>query len=319
MTVDLDKILKEIFFPDGDEQRAPFRSGEKKFAYYTSADTAIKIIENGEIWLRNATVMNDFLEIEHGHQCIDALWAGSEGERLRQFIEKIKPDGAAQLWSLLTGVSRDRYAGTYITSLTEHGQGASESTLGRLSMWRAYGGNTNACLVIDPVVIRDEKRGDGLFINPVMYRNPDDFIRYFSNIMNLMEENVDVIRHINIVELLFSLFTHFSVLLKHPGFHEENEWRVYTGKYLSPNREIPLTTTLVSIGGVPQKIAKINVRDLKDEKGQSLSMDRIIEKVIIGPSPYGIVLKEAIESAMQKAHFGNPSERAVNSRIPLRR
>ncbi|WP_025840563.1 DUF2971 domain-containing protein [Asaia platycodi] len=319
MTVDVDKILHEIFFPDEDEQRASFRSGAKRFAYYTSADTAIKIIEKSEIWLRNATVMNDFLEIEHGHRCIDALWAGSEGDRLRQLIEKIEPGGAAQLWSLLTGISRDRYAGTYITSLTEHGQNDSENEFGRLSMWRAYGGDTNACLVIDPVVIRDEKRNDGLFISPVLYESPNGFIRRFSKIIDRMNENIGIIHNINIIELLYSLFTHFSVLLKHPGFHEEKEWRVYTGKYLSPNHEIPLETTLVSVGGVPQRIAKVKFKHLQDRQGQPLNADRIIERVIIGPSPYGIVLKEAIEAAMITASFGNQGDRVINSDIPLRR
>jgi len=49
MTVDVDQILDGIFFPDEDGQRASFRSGARRFAYYTSADTAIKIIKNGEI------------------------------------------------------------------------------------------------------------------------------------------------------------------------------------------------------------------------------------------------------------------------------
>lgn len=247
------------------------------------------------------------------------LWAGSVGERLRRLIEKINPGGAARLWSLLTGVSRNRYAGTYITSLTEHGQKASESTLGRLSMWRACGGDTNACLVIDPVVIRDEKRDDGLFIGPVLYKDPNGFIRYFSNIIDLMNEHIDIVRNIDIVERLYSLFTHFSVISKHPGFHEEKEWRVYTGKYLSPNREIPLPVTPVSVGGVPQKIAQIKFEHLKDMQGQPLNADKIIERVIIGPSPYGIVLKEAIEAAMVTASFGNPGDRVINSNIPLRR
>lgn len=319
MTVDVEQVLEEIFFPDEDGQRASFRSGAKRFAYYTSADTAIKIIENGEIWLRNATVMNDFLEIEHGHRCIDALWAGSVGERLRRLIEEINPGGAARLWSLLTGVSRNRYAGTYITSLTEHGHNASESTLGRLSMWRAYGGDTNACLVIDPVVIRDEKRGDGLFINPVLYKSPDEFIVHFDDILSRFAKIKHIFKNIDIVEKFYSIFTHLSVLLKHPGFHEEREWRVYTGEYLSPNRQIPLKTQMVSIDGVPQKIAKIKLEDLKDEQVQELSCDRIIERVIIGPSPYGIVLKEAIEAAMVTAGVGNPGDRVINSYIPLRR
>lgn len=39
-------------------------------AHYTTAETALQIIQNRTFWLRNATLMNDYSEIEHGDACL---------------------------------------------------------------------------------------------------------------------------------------------------------------------------------------------------------------------------------------------------------
>ena len=61
-----DARIFEIFCPGNMGKLSKIKSGNRKFAYYTSADTAKKIIQNEEIWFRNATVMNDFSEISYG-------------------------------------------------------------------------------------------------------------------------------------------------------------------------------------------------------------------------------------------------------------
>jgi hypothetical protein len=45
----------------------------RKLAHYTTAENGLKIIEGKTIWLRNAAVMNDFSEIQHGRDCLK--WA----------------------------------------------------------------------------------------------------------------------------------------------------------------------------------------------------------------------------------------------------
>ncbi|UPK31245.1 hypothetical protein [Bradyrhizobium sp. 195] len=70
--------------------------------YYTSADTAMRILRNGEIWMRKSHLMNDFREIEHGFECLrgeyskskpsmDALFDGMFPgfcERLEKLLER---------------------------------------------------------------------------------------------------------------------------------------------------------------------------------------------------------------------------------------
>lgn len=46
------------------------RQAGRKFAHYTTAENALNIIAGLSVWLRNAAVMNDHLEIEHGRAII---------------------------------------------------------------------------------------------------------------------------------------------------------------------------------------------------------------------------------------------------------
>src|SRR3546814_8637682 len=48
------------------------KSTNRKIAHYTSAENAMNIISGKTIWLRNAALMNDFMEIRYGKQCLVA-------------------------------------------------------------------------------------------------------------------------------------------------------------------------------------------------------------------------------------------------------
>ena len=73
--------LSELFFPYAIGEMRKVRDTHTDFVYYTNAATAQKIISNGEIWLRNASEMNDFSEIEYGMSCVTYAY-----EKLRVFI-----------------------------------------------------------------------------------------------------------------------------------------------------------------------------------------------------------------------------------------
>src|SRR6266849_6608847 len=67
--------LEEIFMPHAQKQRKEVykkqygdaRSREPiRFAHYTSAEAALKIIKSKRIWMRNTTCMSDYREVQHG-------------------------------------------------------------------------------------------------------------------------------------------------------------------------------------------------------------------------------------------------------------
>ena len=54
------------------------KENDVKFVHYTSAFAATQIIQNEEVWLRNALVMNDFSEVQHGETCLCPEMRGHE-------------------------------------------------------------------------------------------------------------------------------------------------------------------------------------------------------------------------------------------------
>jgi hypothetical protein len=55
--------LGNTFMPHADSARKDLMAGGGQLAYYTTADTAVKMITNNEFWLRDSRVMNDYTEV----------------------------------------------------------------------------------------------------------------------------------------------------------------------------------------------------------------------------------------------------------------
>jgi hypothetical protein len=175
-TVDAAQLIDDTFFAYSNERMAEL-SEDVRFVHYTSADAAMKIIQ-GEagkrhLWLRNATEMNDFSEVQHGRYCFEkALADKAFVDRFKQAFnnidERILPDFAG----MVDAESRSLKENTYLLSLSLHS--GDELSMGRLSMWRAYGGNASVCLVLNSAAFGEQDAYD-MVISPIMYGGPDKF------------------------------------------------------------------------------------------------------------------------------------------------
>ena len=112
-----------------------------RFVHYTSADKAMKLLTNREIWLRKSTRMNDFMEIEHGRNCLSTAWQKNKPNFKTQF-EGLFPGVCEKIESHFDSWFLSYRTGTFIACVSEHDdeQEKNEDRMGRLSMWRAYGG-----------------------------------------------------------------------------------------------------------------------------------------------------------------------------------
>jgi len=137
-----------------------------RFAYYTTADTATSVLRNRQIWMRSTTTMNDYMEVEHGFECLNAAYKGEPGNGLNTALDACFPGLAEDLKNYfnawLPGIRRD----TYMTCVSEHS--AEEDQHGRLSMWRAYGGQTGVALVLNGAVMFSESDALGAYSSPVV-------------------------------------------------------------------------------------------------------------------------------------------------------
>lgn len=212
-------------------KNADGNSENTKFVHYTSAANALNIIRGRRVWMRNAAEMNDFSEVQHGQRCVAAAWHDeTQGTRLKQLLEEIESGLVADLEKSFDERHEERRRESFIISVSEHGDGAvDEDKYGRLSMWRAYGGNTNVALVMNNGPFLRESGATNAFTSPVIYCDVDGFIKQMSIVIDILEENIELAKELggeNVREIILNIFHFASLSTKHPGFSEEREWRV---------------------------------------------------------------------------------------------
>lgn len=306
--------FNQIFTPGLLEKNLEIINSSKRFVYYTSADTAEKVLRNGELWFRNATVMNDFAEIAYGLDLIRKIFSGAQGKRFRDAVEDIFPDTIKRADELLSSWERDWRFETYIACVSVHD--ADEDTSGRLSMWRAYG-DTALVIKNTPMVAVTDLLG--VFSVPVSYFSETDFEEHLSSITDQILLNRSYLKDLGqdtLVAYIHNMLFRFAIATKHPGFKEEKEWRLY---FRPTERGSPaMTEDTVVLGGVPQKVYKIRLAHEPHNGLFEADIPSLLDRVIIGPTEYPYVTYSAFVSILDQIGVIDPSSKVVTSDIPLR-
>lgn len=317
------KRLVSLFMPHAMSQLEKLKQQQPRhFAHYTSAHAAMQIIDNRRIWMRNAIVMNDFSEVQHGQKCIRSSWDDqSVGGRLRKLLDHIYPGLAGATEENFERQVGHREMQSYMVSLSEHGEGAlNEDEYGRLSMWRAYGGDTNVAFVFNTKAFISQSTALPAFLSPVLYCDEPEFKRKFVEMIEGLENNISFLKSTPpkaISETLTSAL-HFAALSsKHPGFAEEREWRVIHSPTMAPSERIKFDVE--TIGGVPQRVYKLRMENYPDEGFTGATLPELVAEVIIGPTAYPWPIYEAIVTKLQEAGCEDAENKVRVSEIPLRR
>ena len=149
-----------------------------RFVHYTSADKAMKLLSNREVWLRKSTCMNDFMEVQHGFNCLSTAWRKNKPKFEAQF-ETLFPGICAKIESHFDGWLPSYRTGTFIACVSEHDDdpAKNEDRMGRLSMWRAYGGTAGVAIVMNGGVFHRPVSSDALkaYTSPVAYLDVEGF------------------------------------------------------------------------------------------------------------------------------------------------
>ncbi len=332
------QILDQTFWKYSLARTQKIKDVNRKFVHYTSFDAAISIIGKKEIWLRNARVMNDYSEIAHGESCIRFCLIDNQelATRTKAVLEGIVAGlyDRAVHWFFERMQHRLRY--TYLLSISEHGPlhigpGTvdEESEFGRLSMWRAYGSSGGVALIFNQDPIMDPRDALPAFVSPVFYGNPDEFSVHYSNMLNQLEANTEALKQVD-PELIWenmATFLHFSILsCKHPGFKEEREWRItYSPEPGTEgisdeefNNNNLIQREFRSVDGIPQRIYKIPLKKYGEEADQDISLSRILNKLVIGPTAFPAVVNDALVFEMLKSGFSAEQIKIAVSQIPMR-
>jgi hypothetical protein len=291
------------------------------FVHYTTAETAANIIRGATVWMRNARVMNDFSEIEYGVNRLAAAYNQSPvGKRLKRFLDDVAPGISAEIEALYNGWHHRFAACTYLACVSEHHK--RENQHGRLSMWRAYGGQTSVALVMKHDPFLSPVDVIHAYSSPVLYADQPRFNHELSRLANNLKNRRDEVALLSREEIKASMFAVFyfaALCTKHPGFHEEREWRVIHSTEIFPSDHV--RQTLETVRGVPQMVSKLPLHDIEGPDGERFTgatVPDLLERVIIGPSDAGPVLRDAFVHLLDEAGVPDPASKVFSSGIPLR-
>ncbi len=292
------------------------------FVHYTSAENLLKILGQDipEVWMRNARCMNDVSEIYHGYERIeDALLKDGRDDRLKSALEAISPEIAEKALGLFRSYVPNIMAQTYITCISEHPR--SEENYGRLSMWRAYShGSIGTAVVFNKSPFFTSSDALSAYTSPVAYHTDDELAEEIDTIIYNINDEIEWLKTRDperLKSFIFNMFLFGITCLKHPGFKEEQEWRILHHPGFS--EKSPLKSSTRTVGGVPQKVFHIPLQNIPGPDGlDGISPNDLIKRVIIGPSNYPQTVREAIVDALGDAGVTNAAQRVVVSDIPLR-
>ena len=299
-----------------------------RFVHYTSLENAFSIVQNKEIWMRNLLCMNDFSEFQYGFSCWCEVYDNSiAGAKFKKLLDNIHPNLCANLHLVFNNGVKAYANRTYVFSLSEHKQ--QEDQFGRLSMWRAYGGNSGVAIVLnkEPFIFPSDALNAYTF--PVNYSDHAGFSSQFNTMVEYLEDNVTELKIVPphlIFGVISYLFQYFVLCTKHPGFSEEKEWRVvYTEQDENIENSVNSTALIKSIeiiNGIPQFVFKIPLKNIIGKTSEAsltgIEVPEVLNKVIIGPNEYSMVARDAVLEILKSNQVPDYQKKVTVSDIPIR-
>lgn len=312
-----DKKIMSIFQPFAKGKIENAVSVGRKFVHYTSAETASIILRERTILLRQASLLNDFREIEFGTSCIHTSW-----QRHQKLFDEVfgtfDPNFGARLWSWFTSWKERIRWETFVTCVSEHDK--EEDKFGRLSMWRAYGGSNGVALVINGTPFFSASDALGAYSSPVAYHTTDTFSTDFEELILRVRTSIEFLRTRDSESIFGRMCNvlHYAMLCtKHYGFLEEREWRVVRSPAF--NKPSALPESITTISGVPQRVLTLHLKDDPENGLVGIELPALLDRVIVGPTQQPVAIGDAIASLLGGAGVQNPNEKIAFSDIPLRR
>lgn len=310
-------MKKQIFFPLACKAAEEAKIVGNRFAYYTTAEVAFSVAKYKRIWMRSTTTMNDYLELQYGRDMLLEAMRNKPGEELEAAVESCHAGLFEEVWKLVTAWIPGFLADTFITCISQHLP--EEDVLGRLSMWRAYGGKTGVALVFNGAVFDLQTDALGAYSSPVAYLNKEQFFGAIklvaSNIVTNRTYVASLPRDV-VKNTLFTMFRFAVLCTKHPGFSEEKEWRIVASPAL--HQSALLESDVAVVRGVPQPILKIPLENFPEFGVTGLALPEIINRIIIGPCEFPHVTFRALWLATKQAGVEDPASLIIQSHIPLR-
>lgn len=322
--------FSDVFFPYAMKRIDRVKKTNGRFVYYTSAATACSILEKKEVWLRNTRLMNDYSELAHGLKCLQEAWDDLEVQaEMNSVFDQIGPDVRERIQSEFNSRLLERVLETYILCISEHGSAlrdddghliVDEDLHGRLSMWRAYGGDSSVAFVFNNAPFLNESDAFHAFTSPVMYADPPKFREEFLCFIKNLAHNIEWLKEMGpdiFVSSMEAALVAAILSTKHPAFAEEREWRVIYSPTVMRSEHIKME--VIAVGGIPQRIQKLRLKNNPDAGLVGITIPEIVNRIIIGPTQEPNPIAAALVTLLSDLRVPDPHDRIWVSGVPLRK
>ena len=316
---DLQHMMR-LLLPYAEGRREELRN-DPRIAYYTSAETAEKIIRTQEIWLRDCTLMNDSREVQHGLALLDKHFAdASKCEAFIGAANRAHAGAGDDALRMFDDWKVSRCNETFITSFSLHAPKDAPTTVdedrfGRLSMWRGYGAPAGVALIYKVPIGVYAEGGLNLFFSPVGYfEELESHVGVIVDTLNAESAFFGGVDRAWFVTGLFMMLVMAAVSLKHPGFFEEREWRMIYLPSTFPSKFV--TSHRVIVDGKEETVFKTTMSKLGEGGLPGMDLNTLIDRVIVGPTEKPEEVAAAMRIAL--ADMGVTGDRVRVSDIPFR-
>jgi hypothetical protein len=316
--VEFAKKLLRIFFPYLTANRERMIEEGGRFVHYTTAENALKILKTKSFWMRNATCMSDYQEVQHGYGVIDR-YLRKNRDKFDSALNSCVSDIAVEALKLFDQWWQNIQTQTYIASISEHDR--SEDIHGRLSMWRAFGGAATArvAIIMNLPLAVGINEGLGALFTPVGYFSDEVASRELDAVLDNISANQQFLKTVDrniFLRTIFMLLMTNVVSMKHEGFREEKEWRIiHVPKVLITSH---IDSSVEVVGGVPQRVYKIPLRNNAETGVVGIDLRELFHGLIVGPSQFPLAMVDAFVTVLEEAGIQNAASRISFSRIPVR-
>lgn len=283
--------------------------------HYTGAAAIRGILQSARLWASGAQYMNDWMEVVYGY---DIIMTG-----LRDLVEKRKLPERSR--AVLSNVLRlmespdSPFIDAYFVAFCEKGN--------LLSQWRAYAGTQGFAIEFHPLVIKGkltlntQAPARNLRLAKVEY----DEKKQKNSFRELIDELTDTIEgtrlghkgalHPTLVEFSRMVLSSWAATVKHPGFEEEQEWRVIFQPLITAEEKYLSTREFVVRLEGPEFVT--HVEFMPDKKVLGRHGHRLpIKSIVCGPSVTMRTTMRALEILLRNNGYDDVVIR--KSEIPAR-
>jgi hypothetical protein len=144
--LETNKLLESIFHPYALKQMEEFVKKQRdqsqaSFVHYTSAEAALRILENKRIWMRNVTCMADYSEVQLGFNLLNEILFEGKQAGLNALRPLLVAPRVRQERPSNPSTSGGLTFGSAPILLRFRNTMRVRTNTAAWSMWRAFGGN----------------------------------------------------------------------------------------------------------------------------------------------------------------------------------